>query len=120
MSLLPSARSPRLYARRMEKARLTEVMKSRSSPPPRPSPKGEGALSSSDFEESGSTLPAPDAHRHDHVLHAPALAFDQRMPDQPRAGDAVRMADRDRAAVHVERIVGDAELVAAIDHLDRE
>ena len=30
------------------------------------------------------------------------------------------MADRDRAAVHVEPVVGNAELVAAVDHLHRE
>src|SRR3546814_1974325 len=30
------------------------------------------------------------------------------------------MADRDRAAVNVEQFVGDAQLVAAIEHLHRE
>ena len=36
------------------------------------------------------------------------------------AGHAVGVADGDGAAVDVEAIVGDAELVAAIDHLHRE
>ena len=41
-------------------------------------------------------------------------------PTQARAAHAVGVADRDRAAVDVEQIVGDAELVLAVEHLDRE
>ena len=41
-------------------------------------------------------------------------------PDQPGAAHAVRMADGDRAAVDVEAVVGDAEPIAAVDHLHGE
>src|SRR5436190_22179527 len=73
-----------------------------------------------DFKQPRRPHAAADAHRHDHQLRAAALAFDERVPDQAGARDAVRMADRDRAAVHVEAVVRDAELVAAVDHLYRE
>ena len=44
-----------------------------------------------------------------------ALAGEQGVADQPLAGHAVGMADGDRAAVDVESVVRDAELVAAVD-----
>src|SRR5690606_18582843 len=66
-------------------------------------------LPSEDLEQSRGALAAADAHGHDHVLHATAPALDQRMPHQPRAADAVGVADRDRAAVDVEPVVRDAE-----------
>src|SRR5690242_1058456 len=72
------------------------------------------------LEQAGRAHAAADAHRHDDVLHAAALAFDERVADEARSGDAVGMAHRDRAAVHVEALVRDAELVAAVDHLHRE
>src|SRR4051812_42394488 len=42
------------------------------------------------------------------------------MAGEARAGHAVGMADRDRAAVDVDLVRIDAELVAAIDHLHRK
>src|SRR5579871_6600709 len=77
-------------------------------------------LISRHLEQSGRPLTATDAHRHHHQLGFAALAFDQRMADQPCAAHAIRMADRDRAAIHVQPVVRYAELVAAVDHLHRE
>ena len=42
------------------------------------------------------------------------------MADQPRAGHAERMADRDRAAIDVVRVGIDAEVIAAIEALAGE
>src|SRR4051794_28654154 len=72
------------------------------------------------FEQSRGAHAAADAHRHHRELRAAPLAFDERVPGKPRPGHAVRMADRDRTAIHVEPVVGNAELVAAVDDLDRE
>ena len=43
----------------------------------------------------------------------------QQVAGEPRASHAIGMADRDRAAIDVQLVGVDAELVAAIDHLDR-
>src|SRR5262245_48755329 len=72
------------------------------------------------LEQPGRPHPAANAHRHHHILHATALALDQRMADQSAAGGAVRMTNRDRAAVDVEPLVRDAELVATVNHLHGE
>src|SRR3954453_11410315 len=63
---------------------------------------------------------AADAHGDDRILRLAAAAFDQSVAGEARARHAVGMADRDRAAVDVELLGIDAELVAAIDHLHRE
>ena len=65
-------------------------------------------------------MPPPTHIVHDDVLGAAALALDQGVADHARAAHAVGVADRDRAAVDVERVVRDAELVAAVEHLHRE
>src|SRR5580765_5113464 len=70
-----------------------------------------------DLEQSRCAHAAADAHRHDAVLRAAPLAFDQQMAGHARAGHAVRMADRDRAARDVELVVRNAELVADVQHL---
>ena len=54
------------------------------------------------------------------VLRAAPLAFDQDMAGHARAAHAERMADRDRAAVHVELVLRNAEPVAAVEHLAGE
>ena len=72
------------------------------------------------LEQARGAHAAADAHRHHNVAHAAPLALDQGVPDHACAGHAVRMADRDRTAVDVEALVGDAEPVAAIEHLHRE
>jgi hypothetical protein len=63
---------------------------------------------------------AADAHGDDDALGAAALAFDERVAGQALAGDAVGVAHRDGAAVDVQAVARDAQLVAAIDHLHRE
>ena len=68
-----------------------------------------------DLEQPGGTHAAADAHGDHHQLRAAALAFDQRMAHEPRARHAIRMTQRDGAAIHVEPVVRNAELVAAVD-----
>ena len=65
-------------------------------------------------------IPPPMHMVTDHVLRAPALALDEGVADHARARHAVRVADGDGAAVHVEPVIGDAQLVAAVHHLHRE
>src|SRR6202171_150053 len=75
---------------------------------------------SDDLEYPRGAHPSTDAHGRHHELHAATLALDQSVAGEPRARNAVGVTDRDRAAIHVEAFVGDAELVAAVDHLHRE
>src|ERR1700722_4249042 len=51
------------------------------------------------LEQAGRALAPADAHGDNHELGAAPPAFDQRMSGQPGAAHAVRMADRDGAAV---------------------
>src|SRR5436309_2452327 len=69
------------------------------------------------LEQPRSAHSAADAHRRHDILHTAALAFDQCMRGKPRARHAVGVADRDRSTVDVQPIVGDAELIATVDHL---
>ena len=55
--------------------------------------------------------PAAAAHRHEAELLVRALELVQQRRDQPRAGRAERMAERDRAAVHVDPLRIGAELL---------
>ena len=73
-----------------------------------------------DFEQSCCALAASDAHRHDAVLRLATLALEEEMACATGAGHAVRVADRDRAAVDV--VLGriDPELVARIEALRRK
>src|SRR3954467_3306727 len=70
-----------------------------------------------DFKQPRRPHAAADAHRYHYQLRAAALAFDERVADQAGARHSARMADRDGAAVHVEALVRDTELVAAVHHL---
>src|SRR5215813_5667993 len=72
-----------------------------------------------DFEQAGGAHAATDAHGHHAVSGLAPAALDQEMAGEPRASHTIGMADRDRAAVDVELLRIDAELVAAIDHLHR-
>src|SRR6202040_3777600 len=45
---------------------------------------------------------------------------DERVSGEARPADAVRVPERDRAAVDVQALVRNAELVAAVEHLDGE
>src|SRR4051812_2463488 len=77
-------------------------------------------LVSQDLEQSSRTLAAADAHGDDDIFRAAALSLDQRMAGRARAGHAIRVANRDRAARDIEQLVGNAELVATVKHLHRE
>src|SRR5713101_1220549 len=72
-----------------------------------------------DFKQTRRAHAATNAHGHHAVFRLAPPALDQEVAGQPRAGHAIGMADRDRAAIDVELVRIDAELVAAIDHLHR-
>ena len=55
------------------------------------------------LEQPGRAHAAADAHCDDDLARAAPLALDQRVADHARARHAVGMADRDRAAIDVER-----------------
>src|SRR6267378_3172478 len=73
-----------------------------------------------DLKQPGRAHAAADAHRDDDLFGAAPLAFDERVADEPLAGHPVWMSDGNRAAVDVQSIVGDAQAVATVDHLDGE
>src|SRR5712671_3831803 len=72
-----------------------------------------------DFKQSSRAHAAADAHGHHAVFRLTPPTLDQDVAGQSRTGHAVGMADCDRAAIDVELFGIDAELVAAIDHLNR-
>src|ERR1051326_1089552 len=74
---------------------------------------GQRSCGSINLEQSGGAHAAADAHGDDAVFRAAPLALDQDVAGHPRARHAVGMADRDRAAVDVEGLFGNAEPVAA-------
>src|SRR6266478_6347072 len=63
---------------------------------------------------------AADAHGDDGALGAAASSFDQDMAGHARSAHAKGMADRDRAAVHIETFLGDAQAIATVEHLARK
>ena len=65
-------------------------------------------------------MSASDTHGDDDVTGASSPAFDEGVARAARAGHAVGMADGDRTAIDVEKFVGNAQFVPAIDHLHRE
>src|SRR5580765_2179025 len=69
------------------------------------------------LEQARRAHASPDAHGHHDVFRAAPLALDERVAGQPCPGGAVGVAHRDRSTVDVEALVGDAQAVAAIDHL---
>src|SRR4029079_11354337 len=73
-----------------------------------------------DLEQAGRAHAAADAHGDDHVLGLAAAALDQGVPGAAGAGHAEGMADRDRTTIDVELVVGDAQLFAAVEHLNRK
>ena len=73
-----------------------------------------------DLEKTGRTHPTPDAHGDNGVLGLAPAALDQSMTSQARAGHAIGMTEGDRSTVDVELFRIDAELIAALDHLDRK
>src|SRR3954465_8977702 len=67
-----------------------------------------------DFEQARGAHAAADAHGDDGVFGVAPAALDQGVAGQARPGHAIGMTDRDRAAVDVELLRIDAELVAQI------
>src|SRR5215468_6329756 len=72
------------------------------------------------FEETRGALASADAHRHHAVLRLAAEHLVGNGADHARAGHAEGVADGDRAAVGIELVHGDAELVLAVEHLRGE
>src|SRR5262245_52298468 len=72
------------------------------------------------LEDGRGTHAASDAHAHEAVPAAPALHLVEERRRQLRAGAAERVAERNRAAVHVEAVGIDGQLAEARDHLRRE
>src|SRR6218665_1139856 len=69
------------------------------------------------LEDAGSAHAAAYAHGHTHAAGATAFAFDQRMAGQALARHAIGVAHGDGAAVDVQLLRGNAQPVAAVDHL---
>src|SRR5687767_7876605 len=84
----------------------------RSAPPP--------DCSGDAFEETGGAHASANAHRDDAPLLVPAPELVEQRGGELRARAAEGMAERDRAAVHVDLVVRDAELALAINGLARE
>src|SRR5260370_9745634 len=63
---------------------------------------------------------AADAHGDDGALGAAPPSFDQDMAGHARSPHAKGMTDRDRAAVHIEPFLRDAQPVAPVKHLARK
>src|SRR5215208_3781375 len=72
------------------------------------------------LDHAGQALPDADAERGQSVAPATAAQLVRERAEQPGAGAAERVADRDRAAVHVELVVIDAELAHRGEHLRGE
>src|SRR5690606_4251956 len=72
------------------------------------------------LEQRREALAAADAHGDDPVAPARALELAEQQAREPRAGHAVGMADRDRAAARVELLVRDPELALAVEELRGE
>src|SRR5688572_26898669 len=71
-------------------------------------------IASENFEHAGCAHDAEDAHRDDDLLGAAALAFDEGVAREALAAHAVGVAHRDGAAVDVQAVIRDAQLVAAV------
>src|SRR6185295_8565307 len=72
------------------------------------------------FEQARGPHAAADAHRHHAELGLAPPALEQQMAGHARARHAIRMANRDRAAINVEFGRIDAQRVGAIERLAGE
>src|SRR6476619_5965414 len=81
---------------------------------------GGGEGSAEALEDHGHALAAADAHGLEAELLVPALQAVEQRGGDPRAGGAERVALRDRAAVHVEPVEVDAQVLVRRDDLGRE
>src|SRR5262245_56052672 len=75
---------------------------------------------SAQLEQPGRPLAAADAHRHDAVPDLAPLHLVGQRADQARAGHAVGVAERNRAAVDVQLLRVDPQAIAAVDDLHGE
>src|ERR1700716_4057778 len=75
---------------------------------------------SSHLEQAGGALPAADAHRDDHQFGAAALAFDERVSGKTGTADPVGMTHGNGAAVDVQPLIGNAQLISAVEDLAGE
>src|SRR5579862_9552488 len=116
-STLPPASRPEKRSAKARKARFIAETLSAATPL---RPPGSPVALLHDLEEARGAHAAADAHGHDDVLGLAPAALDEDMAGAARAGHAEGMADRDRAAVDVQLVVGNAELVAAVEHLHGE
>src|SRR5688572_19433935 len=72
------------------------------------------------FEEGRGSHAAADAQRDEAIARAAPLHLVQQRRRQPRPAAAERMAERDRAAIHVQPRATDRQLTEAGEHLDGE
>src|SRR6185369_564840 len=72
------------------------------------------------LEDTRCAHSSANAHRHADALCTAALAFDEGVTGEALAAHAVGMAHRDGAAVDVQAVHRDAQLVGAIEHLHGE
>src|SRR5581483_6758187 len=99
----------------------TPLQRSTSTPAPaKPAPASMEAPSSLRLIQHRLSLSDADAHRRDSVAAAAPAQLVQERHGQPRTAHAERVADRDRAAVHVHLLLVDAELAHDRDRLRRE
>src|SRR6202162_4217653 len=114
-SAFASASSPALRAEMAMRAPISASPFAICSPRPREPPVTRATLppssnssrtpTSAHLEQAGGALAAADAHVDHHQPRAAAPAFDERVSRQARAADAIRMTDRDGAAVDVELLM---------------
>src|SRR5690242_1660958 len=79
-----------------------------------------GFRKSNDLKQTRGPLASTHTHRNDDVLDSPSAALNQGVPCQASAADTVWVPNRNCAAVDIEPVVGNAELVRAIQHLHRK
>src|SRR6267142_3476250 len=72
------------------------------------------------LEDGRQTLSNADTHGDERVPSVPPCQLSQCRSGKTRSGRGDRMADRDRAAVHVGTVLGEAYLAQARDDLRRE
>src|SRR5689334_15537996 len=78
------------------------------------------ARGSAPVERGREAHPARHAERREPVLRSATAELVQERHDDARSRAPDRVAERDRAAVHVEALLRDAELAVAREHLRRE
>src|ERR1700738_1527398 len=75
---------------------------------------------SNHLEQAGGALPAADAHRDHHEFGTAPLAFDERVSGETCTADAIGMTHGNGTAVDVQPLIGNAQLISAIEDLAGE